>query len=300
LRSFESEAYVPILSSGRYQALSHRRYLLEAKTRYLLKLLFNGSNLPTALFFPMSPHPRSGLPKLCYWTGCRVVTDATITPDVAIYWDTSTRRAATIRPPQLNGMKVINERCTDVSKENVDRTFARVFGYDIRVDPRAHTGPCVKKSNENALHDGVILSCPVADLDAGYVYQRLIDTGRDDLLVESLRVPVFADTIPLIYRKLSDPQERFSADVLTAYCCETSVVLSHQETRLILTFCRELGLDYGELDVLRERKSGRLYIVDANPTPWGPPCELAWRDQPYALRTLGKAFEHMVFGHALA
>ena len=37
----------------------------------------------------------------------------------------------------------------------------------------------------------------------------------------------------------------------------------------ILAVCREMGLDYGELDVLRDREDGRLYILDVNDTPSG-------------------------------
>jgi hypothetical protein len=31
-----------------------------------------------------------------------------------------------------------------------------------------------------------------------------------------------------------------------------------------------MGLDYGELDVLRDADDGRLYVVDVNTTPFGP------------------------------
>jgi hypothetical protein len=29
-----------------------------------------------------------------------------------------------------------------------------------------------------------------------------------------------------------------------------------------------MGLDYAELDILRDRIDGRVFIVDANPTSW--------------------------------
>lgn len=35
--------------------------------------------------------------------------------------------------------------------------------------------------------------------------------------------------------------------------------------------CRIMGLDYGELDVLRDTEDGKLYVADVNNTPWDPP-----------------------------
>lgn len=32
-----------------------------------------------------------------------------------------------------------------------------------------------------------------------------------------------------------------------------------------------MGLDYGELDILRNNLDGRIYVVDVNKTLWGPP-----------------------------
>ena len=36
-------------------------------------------------------------------------------------------------------------------------------------------------------------------------------------------------------------------------------------------FCAAMGLDYGKLDIIRDRADQRLYILDANKTPrWDP------------------------------
>jgi hypothetical protein len=34
-----------------------------------------------------------------------------------------------------------------------------------------------------------------------------------------------------------------------------------------------MGLDYGELDAVRDAASGRLYVLDVNNTPFGPPAK---------------------------
>ena len=58
----------------------------------------------------------------------------------------------------------------------------------------------------------------------------------------------------------------------------------------ILLFCRRMGLDYGELDMLRDREDGRLYIVDVNNTPFGPPHGLPKAHAADAVRTLAENF----------
>ena len=56
-----------------------------------------------------------------------------------------------------------------------------------------------------------------------------------------------------------------------------------------------MHLDYGELDVLRNRDDGLLYIVDVNPTPWGPPNHLSRQETAHAIRGMAREFQaHML------
>ena len=279
------------VSDTSYRNITRRRFLLEGKLRYSLKLMASRGQARTVLCFPTSPHPRATIRKLCNWTGCRMTTNPREPADVVIHWDTSAIRTPIEQIPSLQGMPVVNAKCIDVSKENVDRTFAEVFGYDMRVDPRTHSGSCVRKSNENGTHDGVILTCPIAEQAKGYVYQRLLNNRTEDGFTEDIRIPVFGSLIPIVFRCKKEAADRFAVPSRIVRCCETSDVLSMEEIGLVLRFCQNIGLDYGELDVLRDRDDGRIYVVDANPTPWGPPAELAWRDQSYAMRTMAHAFE---------
>ena len=50
-----------------------------------------------------------------------------------------------------------------------------------------------------------------------------------------------------------------------------------------------MKLDWGGLDVLRDRKSGALYVVDVNKTDMGPPIALPMKDKMRAVRTLAAA-----------
>jgi hypothetical protein len=70
----------------------------------------------------------------------------------------------------------------------------------------------------------------------------------------------------------------------------------------MLSFCQKLGLDYGELDVLRDRIDRQLYIVDANNTPSSrllfeplvlPPekCVITADERQFALEKMAEFFQ---------
>ena len=59
-------------------------------------------------------------------------------------------------------------------------------------------------------------------------------------------------------------------------------------------FTAAMGLDFGGLDILRDRADGRIYIVDANKTDMGPPSALASNDKLKAMRGLADAFAALV------
>ena len=65
-------------------------------------------------------------------------------------------------------------------------------------------------------------------------------------------------------------------------------VLSPAEQGQLLQFANDLGMDYGELDVLRDEGSGLIYVVDANRTPIRP-RGLKRQDEDAALGPLAEA-----------
>lgn len=66
------------------------------------------------------------------------------------------------------------------------------------------------------------------------------------------------------------------------------------EITAILNFCKEIGLDYGELDILRDKDDKKIYIVDVNNTPWGPPNHLSRADNWKALSMMAKTFKETI------
>jgi len=72
-------------------------------------------------------------------------------------------------------------------------------------------------------------------------------------------------------------------------------VLSEEEADRVQRFCRGMGLDYGELDAVRDASSGRLYVVDVNNTPFGPPAKVIRNlDRGQVFQTLSRPFLDMM------
>jgi hypothetical protein len=209
--------------------------------------------------------------------------DATFTPNPA--------------PSRLKaGAKLINFSCTDVSKSKVAHASAVAFGHALAVDPATHIGPAVEKSEINAAHDGRIVQCPTQPLP-GRTYQRVIDNrGLDPNLVEDLRTCTVGGKPVCVFIKRREVTKRFLNTNVDVTLKTPEEVFSADERERIGAFTRELGLEWGGVDVLRDKADGRLYIVDANKTDMGPPIGLNLPDKIKATRALAVAFREFVRG----
>lgn len=194
------------------------------------------------------------------------------------------------------GRVVINGSCTDISKSYVNTCFVKTFGYSLEIDPLTHKGRGVRKSEFNYRHDGKIIEFPISKKEKDVVYNKLINSVVQDNLVEDIRVPIIGKKIPLVFLRYRPAHRRFSNH--DSYVCvqETSDCFSLGEINKILDFCRELKLDFGELDVLRNKdENGLLYIVDANRTPASPPRKLSFFEGQNCMHVFSKAFLHEFF-----
>jgi hypothetical protein len=243
---------------------------------------------------PVPPPPESVVSKLCKHLGYQIVADASSRADLALYWDPATWRQP---PPDLlrlaSGIPILNVDCHDFSKHRVNDVHQQVFGRSLRVDPRVHGGAFVVKSDQNAKHDGRIVSHGTESPAAGFIYQRVVNNEVGDGMVVDLRTPIIGSRIPLVYKLYRPVTHRFDVDDARAEIVETSDVYSDDELRLLRQFATGMGMDYGELDVLRDRESGEIWVVDANPTPWGPPRTLGEDDHRSAVTRLSAAFHAM-------
>ena len=101
----------------------------------------------------------------------------------------------------------------------------------------------LKKNNLNAMHDGVIIKCPVEKKEEGFIYQRILNNIYDDKSVWHFRTPIIKDIIPFVYLKLKKTEERFTEIVYKAFLEETGKYFSDDEAEKIILVCSELGLD---------------------------------------------------------
>ena len=243
------------------------------------------------LLYPEYPSTRAVLRKILIVLGYEITSDLNDTYAFAINWEDTTYR----RPsPELlavsRKMPVLNLHCNDISKEYVEKVFRSVFGYGTFVDPLTHQGKCVRKGNANATHDGSVIQCPAATVDEGFIYQIVINNQIDATQVEDIRVPVFWGNVPFVYVKNRPLDGRFLSKNNQVFMREPTALFSHEEIAKIGQFCNQMQLDYGELDVLRCRDTGQIYIVDVNNTPGGPANGLSWPGQIRAMHKLAKGF----------
>lgn len=193
-------------------------------------------------------------------------------------------------PPQLD---MINGQCPDVSKSRVAAVFEQVTGRALSVDPSAYHATMVAKSEKNGAHDGRLVDGPCAGTP-GLVYQKLIDASASDGMVEDLRCPTVGGQIPVVFMKRRPISQRFENANSEVRLLDPNQVFSADERAMIADFCKAMGLDWGGLDILRERGTGDLWIVDVNKTDMGPPTALPLNDKMRATRTLAHAFRQFV------
>jgi hypothetical protein len=257
---------------------------------------------PATPRFTIAFTPERARPWYLVWAvsraaGAKLVKDAS-QADVVMHFEDSTY-SPNDPPAKLKpGARLVNFGCRDVSKSRVTYACEAAFGRPLAVDPTTYVGPAVEKSEINAAHDGHIIHCP-ANPAPGRVYQRVIDNrSLDPNLVEDLRTCTVGGKPVCVFIKRREVTKRFLNTNTEVVLRAPDEVFSPEEQQQIAAFTREIGLDWGGVDVLRDRTDGRLYIVDANKTDMGPPIALNLPDKLIATRMLAKAFREFVRGTA--
>ena len=75
---------------------------------------------------------------------------------------------------------------------------------------------------------------------------------------------------------------------------KTDTLFTQSEVERLNEFCSRIGLDYGELDVVRDSGSKQIFVLDVNKTPLGPPNGLSKTDTEIALRAYKKSFLNFI------
>ncbi|MDQ0465548.1 hypothetical protein QO010_003337 [Caulobacter ginsengisoli] len=239
---------------------------------------------PRIWFEPDTPRPWYLIRAAMTWGGFRLARSPQ-EADARFYFDDSTWGG-------LPADGLLNGRCRDVSKSHVAAVFEQVFGYPLALDPQTWVGPAVEKGELNGAHDGRVVQCPTAP-QPGRCYQKLVDTAEGDF-IHDLRTPTVGGVPVVVWEKKKPGDNRFSIHNLSVKRHDPRDVYSPEELALIARFCAAMGLDWGGLDILRDRPSGRIYIVDVNKTDVGPVIALSWADKLVSTGMLARALGRLV------
>jgi len=249
------------------------------------RLKTNFRNGPKIWFTPDRPRPWYLVwPVLCA-AGMKITKQAS-QADAVFHFDDSTTSASIETPSH---QRQINMNCHSIEKSHVADVFAQCFGYSLRVDPATCQGPMVEKSEINGAHDGQIITGP-CPAKPGFVYQKLIDNSTMDGNVEDIRCLTAGGTIPLIIFKRRPLEARFQNMNTDVEIAEPADVLSPDEQNKLMLFTQKMNLDWGGLDVLRDKTDGRIYVVDVNKTDMGPPIVMPLKDKIKVTQRMAAAF----------
>lgn len=244
------------------------RTVVPAKIALLRAIIRRGGKRRKILFYPRQPNLWHILYSVCHQLGYEMTTDQGAKTDLVFYFDDETATTLDQNLAKLIAKgPVVNGSCLDIGKERVEKVFTEVFGYSMAVDPRTATGVYVRKSNENTAHDGKIMEGP-SEPEPGYIYQKLIDTAVGDKVIDS-RVIVMNGTIPIVMHRIKSVTDRFD-NTESSKLVDINTDFNPTEIQKIIEFTKKFGLDCGELDVLRDKNDGKIYIVDANKTSGSP------------------------------
>lgn len=209
------------------------------------------------------------------------INDKDIT--IAFHWDH--KNSNELSPEMLEvkdrGIRVINERCTNIKKDYLDDKFTQIFGYSLRVDPTTHHGTCLRRSTQQAIHAAKLIQCPIPPwkVETGMfrtgtgemhsrLYCRFIDTRFELDKLRDVRIPIFNGKIPMVFIKELDIKSAFHPHKENYYHVYTdydiSRWLTEEEVDNIALLSYSMGLECGEFDFLRDNSTGLGYVCDIN------------------------------------
>ena len=245
-------------------------------------------------FYPQPSGPWYNAWLAARMSGLEIVTNSEEADVVFVFDDTTESDTGAALEPQVKA-KAINHRIDDISKTHVAKVFEEVFGYSVDIDPLTYQGRAVQKSNINATHDGQLVDCPLpADkVLADRVYQKLIESDFTARGAEDLRMAYVGGEIPVVHRKFKALEKRFGTDYAHVDVWTADQAFSKEEQTQLAAFCNAMGLDFGAVDVMRDKHDGRIYVVDVNKTCMPVLC-LSQKSQRAVFRLISEALLRLV------
>ncbi len=250
-----------IMKNVRYHYLKRKNYNVH-------KRHFN------VLFYPDYPKTGSTVARTLRALNINITNNPKEGYDSVFFWldETEIKDPVKILSPLNLASKAFNQNCTDISKSTVDRIFEDIFNYSIKVNPLTFEGKCLEKCDENALGVMDEIMCPITTPKEGYVYQKIIDNTVNEDYIADMRVIIFGEDIPFIIDKWIPKAKRYKKKGKTSldykyHRKNTNDLLSLEEQKNIIKMAKTMGLDCGEMDILRDKIDGKIYIIDVNKTP---------------------------------
>ena len=262
-----------------------------------LPFIFSRAPRLKIAFSPIQARPWYLLPVLVYRARMQCTKDYS-QADAVFYFEDQTCAEKPKIPPNTKG-KTFNFGCYDISKSRVSRVFEDVFGYALSVDPKTYHGSIAVKSEKNGAHDGYQTIAPLAQdkpIDPDMVYQRLIDNTVENKWVEDMRCPIVGGEIALIFVKRRPLTNRFANENSRVTLCKPDDLLTPQEREKLKEFAAAMQLDFGGMDVLRNKEDGRIYVVDVNKTDMGPPLALSLKEKSQSVAILTEQLLKLING----
>lgn len=270
---------------------------LRHHTMWLWYFLKSQKKPPVLFVYPDLPSRRSSLYKMCQVLEWELTNMPRPQVLGILKFEDQTRKNSDL-PSGIAHADLIhwNRNCRDIRKSTLDSFHQEIFGYGIGLDPTAHVGEMVKKSEENAKHDGQVILGPLAihAIQKSSVYQRVIDNRNEEGSYFDLRVVWINGVFPVMYQKFKDEKVRFTNETTSAKLVKIHDWISQEQKKKIARLLKAMHVDFAEIDVLIDRSSQLIFVVDVNPTPWGPPAQLNPRDQQIAISLSAEALKQQI------
>lgn len=172
--------------------------------------------------------------------------------------------------------KKINANCNDISKVNVGNCFQEIFKYQLDIDPTTYKGLGVEKSDDNGAHDGKLIDLPITKdlVQDKKVYNVCINNTFEKNFVIDYRIPFIGELSSFCYEKKRHISKRFGNKNHSVKVLQTKNIFTSGDLDKISSMCNLMKLDYGEIDCLIDADTKKIYVIDINKTPIGPPTEL--------------------------
>lgn len=257
---------------------------------WLKQCIQQGKRPPVVLAWPDMPSRRTALHKITRELGWELTNKVRPAALLGIKFEDATHKHSGTIPDSLRNVTAFwNASCHDISKGHLELQHQAAFGYGMRIDPTKHRGSLVVKSEENAKHDGALVQGPIPsdEVQQGVVYQREIDNRDESGHHFDYRVVYIREAIPVVYKKYKEQGARFTNETSRVKLLGASPFTADEEA-CMRRLARGMQVDYAEFDALRDRNSSQLYVVDVNPTPWGPPAQLHPDEQKEAVSRMAQ------------